>query len=213
MSTAIVIGATGLVGKCLVRQLLADPRYTRVIALVRRATAVQHEKYQEHMVNFDQPASFAERVVGDALFSSMGTTRSQAGSVAAQRTVDYTYQLEVAKLAAKNGVRTYVLVSSGGANPSSLMAYLKMKGELERDVRSLGFATLQILRPGVLKGEREHARRAEGLAEAAIGTLNAIGLLRSARPITGEQVAVAMRHAATLSGTRVHEPAELFTPT
>ncbi len=212
MSRAIVIGATGLVGKCLVRQLLEDPRYTSVTALVRRKTPVQHQKYQEHVVNFDEPASFAELVRGDVLFSSMGTTRSQAGSLAAQRTVDYTYQFEVAKLAAEHGVSTYVLVSSGAAKATSLYPYLKMKGELERDVQTLGFGSVHILRPGLLGGEREQARFGEGFALSALGALNAVGLFRSLRPISGEQVAVAMRHAATLSGTRVHEPAELFNP-
>jgi len=213
MSIAIVIGATGLVGKCLVRQLLDDPLYPRVVALVRRATPVQHEKYQEHVVNFAEPASFAELVRGDVLFSSMGTTRSQAGSLEAQRMVDYTFQFQVAKLAAQNGVRNYVLVSAGGAKVNSWSAYLKMKGELERDVQTLGFSSVHILRPGLLKGEREQARSGERFAEGALGALNAVGVLPSLRPITGEQVATFMRHAATLRGSRVHEPGELFTPT
>ena len=144
------------------------------------------------------------------LFSSLGTTRGQAGSVSAQRTVDYTYQFEVAKLAASNGMASYVLVSSRGASPSSLSAYLKMKGELERDVQALAFSSVQILQPGPLTGEREQPRAGERLAESVLGALNAVGLLRSLRPISGEQVARAMRHAAELTGKRRHGPSELF---
>jgi uncharacterized protein YbjT (DUF2867 family) len=155
VSTAIVIGGTGLVGKCLVKQLLEDPGTTKVVALVRRAVLPRHDKLQELIVDFERPDSFADAVRGDVLFSALGTTLGQAGSIAAQRRVDYDYQLEVAKLAARNGVKTYVLVSSGLANPRSRMAYLKMKGELERDVKSLGFSSVQILQPGLLTGVRE----------------------------------------------------------
>ncbi len=210
MSTAMVIGATGLVGKCLVRQLLVDPRYSSVVAFTRRATSVRDPKYHEHVIDFGQPESFAEWLRGDVLFSTLGTTRAQAGSVAAQRMVDYTYQFEVAKLAARNGVESYVLVSSRGANPSSLSAYLKMKGELERDVRSLGFSSLQILQPGPISGERAQPRFGEATAEAVLGVLNALGLFQSLRPINGEQLASAMRHAATLSGKATHGPTALF---
>ena len=85
-----------------------------------------------------------------------------------------------------------------------------MKGELERDVQTLGFPSVQILRPGPLTGEREKPRAGERVAETVLGVLNAVGLLRSMRPISGDQVAQAMRHAAKLSGTRTHGPAQLF---
>lgn len=210
MSTAIVIGATGLVGKNLVQQLLADPAWTRVVALVRRPTALRHGMYEEHVVDFDQPTSFADRVKGDVLFSAMGTTRSAAGSIEAQRKVDYTYQLEVAKLAAKNGVKTYVLISSVSANAGSSNAYLKMKGELDREVKTLGFSSVQILQPGLLVGERETPRLGEGLARTVLGAVNKLGLFREVGPIGGDQVARAMRKAATLTGTEVHTGAALF---
>ena len=211
MTTAIVIGATGLVGKCLVQQLLSDSSYSSVVALTRRGTSLRADKYQEHIVDFDKPDTFAAQVAGDVLFSCMGTTRGQAGSVAAQRVVDYGYQFELAKLAAQRGVRCYVQVSSKGADPNSLSAYLKMKGELERDVQSLGFTSLQILRPGPLTGQRDQPRLGEAVAERVLGVVNAVGLFRSLRPISGDQVATAMRRAATLSGTQTHGPEELFT--
>jgi uncharacterized protein YbjT (DUF2867 family) len=211
MSIAIVIGATGLVGSNLLRLLLTDSRYTRVVALVRRATQVRHSKFEEHVVDFGAPASFADLVKGDVLFSAMGTTRSQAGSVEAQRTVDYTYQLEVAKLAARSGVPTYVLVSSGGANATSPFAYMKMKGELERDVKSLGFSALHILQPGPLAGTREKPRLGEAIGVAMLGALTSVGLFRQMRPIDAELVARAMLRVASMPGSKTHGPEELFT--
>jgi uncharacterized protein YbjT (DUF2867 family) len=210
MKTAVVIGATGLVGKCLIEQLLKDPAYARVVALTRRATALRADNYEEHVVDFGAPDSYAAWLKGDVLFSALGTTRSQAGSIAAQRRVDYTFQLEVARAAAQNGIPAYVLVSSSGADPRSFSSYLKMKGELDRDVQGLGFSALHVLRPGPLSGERERPRPGEVVAETVLGAFNALGLLRSMRPIRGEQVARAMRRAATLSGARTHGPLELF---
>lgn len=210
MRTAIVIGITGLVGKAVVQTLLHDAEYSKVVGLARRATEVKHPKYEEHVIDFAKPESFAALVKGDVLFSSLGTTRGQAGSVEAQRLVDYTYQFEVAKLAAKNGVKTCVLVSSSGANADSALAYLKMKGELERDVKQLGFASLHIVQPGPLTGARDKTRLGEEISVGLINTLNLMGLFRSMRPITGDQVAQAMVRAAALPGVLTHGPTELF---
>jgi uncharacterized protein YbjT (DUF2867 family) len=210
MSDAIVIGATGLVGKCLVRQLLDDSAYERVVVLARRSTETRHPKYEEHVVDFESPAAFSQWVRGNVLFSCLGTTRRQAGSVAAQRRVDYDYQLEVATMAAQNGVRCYVLVSSSGANERSLSAYMKMKGELELAVQALPFDSIQILRPGLLVGEREQSRLGEAISERALHVLNAVGLARSLQPISGDQVAAAMRRVAMLPGRVVHQPQTLF---
>jgi len=210
MSTAIVIGATGLVGKNVVQQLLADPRFTKVTALVRRATAVRHDKYQEHLVDFGKPETFAALVKGDVLFSALGTTKADAGSIEAQRVVDYTYQLEVAKLAAKNGVKAYVLCSASSASPTSPIAYSKMKGELERDVKTLAFTSVQILQPGPLTGGREKPRPGEELGVKVMRGLASIGILRSMRPITGEQVARAMVLVSTRTGTATYGAGELF---
>ena len=102
--TAIIIGATGLVGGALLDQLLDDPAYSSVVIFVRRSTEKQHPKLVEHVIDFAEPDSWKDLVKGDVLFSALGTTRKQAGSVAAQRIVDYDYQFQFAKIAAANGV-------------------------------------------------------------------------------------------------------------
>jgi uncharacterized protein YbjT (DUF2867 family) len=212
MTTAIVIGATGLVGKELVGQLLDDARFEQVVVLVRRATGRTHAKLTEHLVDFNKPESWSQLVKGDAAFSAMGTTRAQAGSVAAQRIVDYDYQYTFAKAAKQNGVPAFALVSSSGANASSLVAYSKMKGELERDITALSFERFYALRPGLLAGEREKSRTGEVFAEAILKGITGLGVLRDWRPIQGAQVARAMVNLVVANGpSRFVAAGECFT--
>lgn len=114
--TALVIGATGLVGNQLVEQLLANDQFSAVVIFVRRTTGLQHNKLREHIISFEQPESWDHLVKGDVLFSALGTTLKQAGSKETQFKVDFTYQYQFAEVAATNGIATYVLVSSAGAN-------------------------------------------------------------------------------------------------
>src|SRR6476469_3842133 len=118
-----MIGATGLVGSQLLIQLLHDERFAKVIAFGRKRSGKSHPKLEELVIDFETPESWSSLVTGDVAFSSLGTTLKQAGSQAAQKTVDYDYQFSFAKAAAKNGVPSYVLVSSGSADPESSMFY------------------------------------------------------------------------------------------
>ena len=195
--TAIVIGATGLVGTELVKQLLADDRFRAVIILARRSTG-RHEKLEEHLVDFDQPDSWKHLVRGNVLFSALGTTLKQAGSKQAQYKIDYHYQYHVAAAAASNGVPVYVLVSSAMANETSRIFYTRMKGELERDVKKLGFRHLHILQPGMLAGSRQKKRTGEVIGLAALKLLNAVGIARSQKPVDAGIVARAMINASFL---------------
>src|SRR5687768_10972194 len=126
---AVVVGATGLVGREILALLLGDTDYARVRVFARRATGVQHAKLEEHIVDFDVPASWAALVTGSVVFSALGTTLKAAGSKDAQYRVDHTYQLSAAKAARDNGVSCFVLISAHGASPSSSIFYSRMKGE------------------------------------------------------------------------------------
>jgi uncharacterized protein YbjT (DUF2867 family) len=212
MTTAIVIGGTGLVGSELMRQLLADDRFARVVTLGRKRSGQVHAKLEEHVVDFDAPSTWASLVRGDVAFSSLGTTRQQAGSLAAQRRVDFDYQLAFAKAAAENGVPSYVLVSSAGADARSPMFYARMKGELDRDVQALGFARVRILRPSLLGGQRAKGRVGERIGSALLGAVNALGIARRYREIGAEVVARAMIGAALdpTKGTRIVTLDEVF---
>lgn len=188
---ALVIGATGAVGKDLVEQLLKDESVERVDVFVRREVKVPSSKLVPHIVDFDHPEAWSDLLVGDVLFSCLGTTIKAAGSQNAQWKVDYTYQYEAAKAARENGVGKLVLVSSVGADPKSRIFYSRMKGRLDEDVQKLGFATCFILRPPSLirKGSDRFGEKA---GVAILKALNAIGLMRSWKPMPTEEVAATM---------------------
>ncbi|SDK11018.1 NAD-dependent epimerase/dehydratase family protein [Microbulbifer yueqingensis] len=203
MTTAIVIGATGLVGSALVDDLAGSESIESVTTLTRRPAPHESGKVRNQVVDFGRLGDHANLFTGDLLFSCLGTTRRKAGSLEAQRRVDLDYQLQAAALAAKNGVAHYLLVSSSGANPDSRSGYLQMKGELEQCVLQLGFPRVSIFRPSLLLGERDHLRVGEQLAAAVLPALCRLPGLRRYRPIRGEQVATKMLEVALSPGAAV----------
>jgi uncharacterized protein YbjT (DUF2867 family) len=204
MRTAIVIGATGLVGSQLVQLLLHDSRFEKVRVLARRATGIQDDKLEEHIVDFDHPDSWKKLVTGDVLYSAMGTTIRTAGSKDAQYKVDHTYQYQTAKMAAANGVKEYVLISSAGASPESKIFYSRIKGELESDIRKLPFETMHIIRPGLLAGERKEVRTGEKLFFGIMSAVGAIPGLSKLKPIQGREVAQSMINATFRHVVGIH---------
>ncbi len=195
MLKAIVIGATGLIGKQLVKTLLMNDLYSEVRILVRRSTKINHPKLKELVINFDKLAQYDKDITGDVLFSVLGTTLKTAGSKAAQYKIDYGYQFDVAKIAAKNGVSKLILLSSIGANANSSVFYSKMKGELDEAVKTLPFEQISILRPSMLEGEREEFRWAEKLFTPIMKAAIVIPCWRKYRPIKDVTVANAMLKA------------------
>lgn len=199
-ATAIVIGASGLVGSALVNKLVTADHVDKVITLTRRSIIHSSKKVENHIVNFDRLEDASSLFEADFLFSCLGTTRSQAGSITAQREVDLEYQFKTALLAAQNGIPHYLLISSSGANAKSHNPYLKMKGELEQRVQSLGFKRISIFQPSLLMGQRNELRVAEKIGSWVMPILSFIPGLRRYRPITGEKVAEKMRQVSQQSG-------------
>ena len=195
MKTALLIGATGLVGAHLLDQLLRDDKFEKIIVFTRRLTGQQHKKLNEVIINFDKTSEWKKQVKGDVLFSTLGTTLRKAGSKAAQYKIDYTYQYNFAEAAAQNGVPGYVLVSSAYASPSSKIFYSRMKGELERDISQLSFEHISIIRPGILAGDRKEKRLGEKLGLALMNVAYHIPGLSAWKPIHASIVARAMINA------------------
>ena len=200
---ALVIGATGAVGKDLVAQLLEDASFERVELFGRREVNIPSSKLVSHVVDFEHPENWSALLSGDVLFSCLGTTIKAAGSRDGQWKVDYTDQYETAKAARKNGVGKLVLVSSVGADAKSGIFYSRMKGQLDEDVSKLGFPGCFILRPPSLirKGSDRFGEKA---GVAILKCLNAIGLMRSWRPMPTEDVAAAMIRLAQSDQTGLH---------
>lgn len=196
MKKAIVIGATGMVGTQLIKQLIENETYSEIVSLVRRASGITHPKLKEQIIDFDEPENWSNVVTGDVLFSTLGTTLAQAKNKEAQFEVDFTYQFTVAKIAAKNGVSKYVLISSAGANSNSIVFYTSMKGKLEDAVKRLPFDVISIIRPGQLEGERTEKRTSEKIGLSVMHFINKLGMLKRYKPIYAHKVALAMINAA-----------------
>lgn len=191
---AIIIGATGAVGRDLLEQLLADKRYERVETFVRRPLDIVHDKLCVHVIDFEHPETWRQMVQGDVLFSCLGTTLKQAGGKAPQWRVDHDYQWEFARAAAENGVGAYALVSSMGANARALNFYMRMKGALEDEVKTLPFRYTLIVQPPSLI-RKNSDRWAETVSVRILLALNRIGFLRAVAPMPTEAVAACMlRH-------------------
>jgi uncharacterized protein YbjT (DUF2867 family) len=208
--TALVAGASGLVGSLLLDELLESPLYREVCSLGRRPLPKQHPKLTQRTVDFAQLESEALPSVDD-VFCCLGTTLKKAGSQEAFRAVDHGAVLALGRAARRTGTRRFLLVSALGANPRSRVFYNRVKGETEEDLRSLGFESLVLLRPSLLLGERAESRPGE---RAAIVVTKALGpLLRpfSGRPIEARTVARAMLALArdAAGGTRVALSGEL----
>lgn len=196
---AIIIGATGATGKDLLHLLLKDSNFKQVDIFVRRNPGIEHEKLNTHIIDFDKPEQWEHLVKGDVLFSCLGTTRKAAGSKEGQKKVDYHYQLQFAKAAKENNVTTYVLVSSVSASSSSVFFYMKIKGQLEDEVKALQFPKLIILSPPAL--ERKHSdRKLEVMATKALYFFNSLGLFKSIRPLPTDLLARAMMNAVKSLG-------------
>ncbi|MCP5144600.1 MAG: NAD(P)H-binding protein [Gammaproteobacteria bacterium] len=210
--TAAVVGATGLVGTCLVSQLLADPDYHKVITVARREVEVIHPGHQHIVLDFEDRQAYAEAFNCDVLFSALGTTRKLAGNQQKQFRVDHDYQLWAAEAAHANGAHTCVLVSAAGAHATSAFFYSRLKARLETDLIALGFARTCILRPGLLDGDRTEHRPGEQAALRLLRMLPTWILPASLRPMPVTTVARIARLAVRTTGVGVSlwEAAEIF---
>ncbi|MDB4894438.1 MAG: oxidoreductase [Firmicutes bacterium] len=204
--TAVVAGASGLVGGHVVRALLDRPEYSHVTVLVRRQLDLVHPRLEQRLVDFDRLDEQADAFAGADVFCCLGTTIKKAGSQAAFRKVDYAYPLTLGRLARQQGARRFLLVSSMGANPHSRVFYSRVKGELENGLAELGLTALLIFRPSLLLGERQEHRPGERIGAAVMKVVGPlmVGGLRKYRAIHGRIVAQAMVYAAGQPWTGRH---------
>ena len=198
----ILIGATGLVGREVLRLALSDTRVTAIVAPVRKPLPA-HPKLHARLVDFDRLPADAPWWQADAVICTLGTTMKVAGTRQAFRRVDHDYPLAAARLALAAGTRTYALNSAAGANAASRFFYNRVKGDLERDLETLGFASLTHVRPGLIGGEREEARAGEGAALRILRVLGPV-LPRRWRINPAPRIASALLEAALASAPGVH---------
>ncbi len=208
--TALVLGASGLVGSHCLQLLLDNAAYDKIIAWLRKPLSVQHAKLQQDIINFDQLSPYADKLKNvQEIFCCLGTTIKKAGSPEAFYKVDFTYPHEIAKLAARNGVQQFLIVTALGANSRSSIFYNRVKGEIETALGKLPLPGLQIFRPSLLLGERREFRLGERIGAIVFKTLSFtfIGPLRRYRAIAASTVARAMIRVAqqNLTGVNIFE--------
>ena len=198
----LLAGATGLVGRHALRLALADARVTTVVALARKPLPA-HPKLIAPFIDFDALVPDATWWRADAVICVLGTTMKVAASQEAFRRVDLDYPLMVARLARAAGTPAYVLNSAAGADPASRFFYNRVKGELERELATLGFASLTQVRPGLIGGERESVRAGEAALAFVLGALAPV-LPARWRINPAERIAQALLEAALAARPGVH---------
>jgi uncharacterized protein YbjT (DUF2867 family) len=203
-NTAVIAGASGLVGQECLRLLLN--RYPSVTSLVRKPTGRQHLRLIERRIDFDRIDTI-EIPHGAHVFSALGSTIKKAGSEAAFRRVDFDYPKMLAERAAAAAAR-FMLVSSVGADRTSGNFYLRVKGELEEAIAKMPLEAALFFRPSVLIGDREEKRAGEGIGIVVARALSFVlaGPLRKYRAIPAGTVAEAMVSAANSAenGVRIY---------
>lgn len=191
MKTAIVLGATGLIGKKVTEHLLKNDNYSTVIILVRKPLNINHPKLKQHIFNYD--AIDNTLLKGDDLFCCLGTTIKTAGSKEAFRKVDLDYVVNVAKASKGNGINHFAVISAMGANKNSTVFYNQIKGEMEESIKAIGFNSTYIIRPSLLLGDRKEFRFGELIGKFFMITLSFL-IPKKYRAIYDVQVAISMIH-------------------
>jgi uncharacterized protein YbjT (DUF2867 family) len=202
--TALIVGATGLVGQLLVQKALESSEYSLVKILVRRPINWTHEKLSVIVQDFDMFDT--TKITADHVYCTLGTTMKKAGSAKEFYKVDYEYPLAIAQIAKQNGTQRFSIVTAMGANTESLFYYNRVKGQIEDSLKKIGFESLLIFRPSLLFGDRSEQRLGE---KAGIWFANIFqGLIPNKyRGVEAAQVAQAMLTITTSSvrGSVVYE--------
>jgi uncharacterized protein YbjT (DUF2867 family) len=211
MKTALIAGATGLVGGQLLRVLLEKPEYAKVTALVRRPLPLSDSRLEQRVIDFDHLEEQTDAFQVDDVFCCLGTTIKKAGSQPAFRKVDFEYPLSMAKLAKAQGARRFLLVSAMGADARSAIFYNRVKGEVEAAIAALQLPSFQVFRPSLLLGERPEVRFGERVAVALSPIISPLMPAR-VKPIQAADVALAMWAGAQRdpNGTEIHLNDELL---
>jgi uncharacterized protein YbjT (DUF2867 family) len=195
--TALLVGATGLVGGELLSILLTASEYGKIKIFTRKKIDITHPKLEQILVNFDNLADYKEHLTVTDVYCCLGTTIKKAGSQDVFRKVDYEYPLVLAELSKEYGVEKFLIITAMGANSSSKVFYSRVKGEVEDAIKKVGISSLHFFRPSLLLGKRQEFRFGEHFASilSPIYSFFLVGSLRKYKPIQAKSVASAMYHA------------------
>ncbi|KAK4937119.1 Protein fmp52, mitochondrial [Elasticomyces elasticus] len=209
MATALILGSTGLVGSHILSTLRAGTSHFSNIDIIARRSppAASDARVPTKEVVEPDTSKWVSSLSSlsptpSVLFCALATTRGAAGGFDKQYKLEHDLNIELAKAAKEAGTKTYVLISSGGADPNAYFGYPKMKGEIEEDVKALGFDHTIILRPGLILGHRQESRAAES-AFQFVATL--FGRLHSSLRDSWAQDADAIAKAAISAAVKAEK--------
>ncbi len=202
-----LLGATGLIGSHVLKNLIEDKSVSSITVIVRRKTDFDHPKVKEVVIDFKDENAFQNAIEPESvIFCAVGTTNKKVkGNTTKYRAVDYDIPVKAAQFGIEKDCQSFVLVSSMGANPKSSNFYTKLKGEVEEEISGLGYQNLYIFRPSLLLGKREEFRFGEKLAKFFMGTFSFL-LPSKIKPIQAKYVANAMVKASKvkINATQVY---------
>ena len=194
MSTAVVFGGTGLVGNHLLKILINDDYYSKVKVFTRSNIEIIHHKLEIIETNFKNIESLKDKISADSCFFCIGTTKKNSPQKLEYKRIELELPKNIAQISKSNGISSFVFVSSGFANPNHSGEYLRFKGLVEEELKSLSFENLGILRPSFLLGKRKQFRIFETIGIYIFRLLSPffIGPLKKMKPIHANTVAKAM---------------------
>ena len=194
MKTALLFGASGLVGSHVLSQLISNNNYSKIKLFVRTSIDISDPKIEIIQTDFNNLENHREDIKGDDCFFCIGTTKKNSPDKNEYQRIELNIPKQVAQIAKSNNIKSYFFVSSGYANSKSSGDYLKYKGLVEEEILSLGFSKTGILRPSFILGNRKEFRLGEKIGIIIFKLLNPlfVGPLRKMRSIHSETIAIAM---------------------
>ena len=194
MKTALLFGASGLVGNHLLNQLISNNNYSKIKLFVRSTIDISDPKIEIIQTDFNNLENHKEDIIGDDCFFCIGTTKKNSPDKNEYKRVELEVPKQVAQIAKSNSVNSFVFISSGYADPKSSGDYLKFKGEVEEELKKLNFPKLGIMRPSFLLGDRKEKRVGEKIGIFVFKLLSPLflGPLKKMKPIHSATVAKAM---------------------
>jgi uncharacterized protein YbjT (DUF2867 family) len=160
-----LVGATGLVGSEVLKQLHSEDKVSKINVLTRKKINIQSPKVVNYVIDFDKDEDLKNSIHGAAIICCIGTTKAKTPAVGEYEKIDRDIPIRLAKIGLENGIEQYHLISAIGANKNSLINYNRIKGEAEEGVLAAGIPKTLIYRPGMLIGKRNESRPGEFIAQ------------------------------------------------
>ncbi len=203
--TAIILGATGLTGSYLLDLLLNSDDYEKVKIFTRRVTGKSHPKLEEIVCDVLKLEEQSDKFIADEVFISIGTTKAKTPDKKLYHAIDYGIPVSSAKLAERNNIPTFSVISAIGANAKSSVFYSRTKGEMERDILKYDIPNILIYRPSIIIGKRKDNRMFEKMGAFLFKILQflMVGKLRNYRAISGEELAKVLFLGAENKGHQI----------